>query len=45
MKNLSVLDIINSIDSFSSDEKNLLLTYIEQKTDNEKILNLISEIG
>ena len=33
MKNLSVLDIINSIDSFSPDEKNLLLSYIEQKTD------------
>lgn len=45
MKNLSVLDIINSIDSFSPDEKNLLLTYIEQKTDNEKILNLVNSIA
>ncbi len=45
MKKLSVLDIINAIDLFSSDEKNKLLTYLEKKSDNEKILNLINSIA
>lgn len=45
MKNLSVLDILNEIDSFSLDEKKQLLTYIEEKTDDEKILNLVNFIA
>ena len=45
MNNLSILDIINAIDSFSCDEKNQLINYIEKKTDTEKILNIVNSIA
>ena len=45
MKNLTVLDVINAIESFSIDEKNQLIKFVEGETDKEKILNLINSIA